>query len=170
MSYAPKDMISAIKQGDQELVRSIVNASPELLHIETPLGSWLHIATDKGQKAIVELLLELGIDVNVQGGPSKNTPLNVAAYTGNLELVNFFLGRNAVLDVSEPDKNPLFAAIHGGHKRVVELLLEAGVDYRVRYTGATMSDMGAIEFAQEWGQGEIAEIIKEHQAHSEPKR
>ena len=30
----------------------------------------------------------------------------------------------------------------------------------VRYTGATMKDMGAIEFAQEWGREEIAEIIR----------
>ena len=160
MKYSPKDMITAIKDGNVELVRLIISAEPELLHLNTPLGSWLHIATEKGQTEIVELLLELGMDVNVQGGPSKNMPINVAAYLGNLGLVNLFLDKNVVFDVSEPDRNPLFAAIHGGHIDVAAVLLNAGIDANVRYSGATMRNMGAAEFALEWGQIEIAEMIK----------
>ena len=162
MKYAIKDLNSAIKSGDIQLVELILKANPDLLHLQTPLGSWLHIATDCGNKDMVKLLLRLGLDVNVQGGTSKRTPLNVASYSGNVELVKFLIDCGASFDVSEPDRNPLFAAIHGGHKEVVEILLNAGIDIDARYTGTTMRDMGAVDFAQEWGRQDIADLIERH--------
>lgn len=158
----PKDIISAIKSGDVDFVGEALKGNKKLLNLITPLGSWLHIATEQGQRQIVELLVDLGLDVNVQGGPSGVTPLNTAAYEGNSDLLAYFLEKNAVLDVSEPDRNPLFAAIHAGHKNIVELLLKADIDTKVKYTGKTMKDMDAIGFAHEWGRTEIAEIIKVH--------
>lgn len=70
------------------------------------------------------------------------------------------------MDISEPDRNPLFAAIHAGHKNIVELLLKTGIDTTVKYTGKSMKDMDAIAFAYEWGRKEIAEMIKEHNRHA----
>ena len=160
--YTPKDVIAAIKSGDVGLVEKMLNGNDQLLHLVTPLGSWLHIATEQGQREIVELLVSLGIDVDVRGGPSNATPLNAAAYEGNADLLNYFLGKNAVMDLSEPDRNPLFAAIHAGHKGIVELLLKAGIDAEVRYAGETMKDMDAIAFAIEWGRAEIADMIEAH--------
>ncbi|MGR5195350.1 ankyrin repeat domain-containing protein [Vibrio rotiferianus] len=160
--HSAKNVMAAIKSGDLGEVEKILSGDDELLHLITPLGSWLHIATEQGQKKIVELLMELGIDVNVKGGPSGATPLNTAAYEGNLDLLTYFLERNAMMDISEPDRNPLFAAIHAGHKSIVELLLEAGIDTKVKYTGESMKDMDAISFAHEWGRKEIAEMISEH--------
>ncbi|MEW8050538.1 MAG: ankyrin repeat domain-containing protein [Candidatus Thiodiazotropha sp.] len=160
--YKPKDVITAIKSGDVSSVKMMLDGNEELLHLLTPLGSWLHIATEQGQKEVVELLVNLGIDVNVQGGPSNATPLNTAAYEGNADLLQYFLEKNAVMDLSEPDRNPLFAAIHAGHKKIVELLLEAGIDTKVKYTGETMQDMDATAFACEWGRAEIANLIKAH--------
>lgn len=157
--YTPKDVIAAIKSGNIDLVEQALSDNNKLLHLETPLGTWLHIATEQGQKKIVELLVNLGIDVNVKGGPSSVTPLNTAAYEGNVDLLTYFLEKNAELDLSEPDKNPLFAAIHAGHKNIVELLLKAGIDTTVKYTGQTMKEMDAIGFANEWGRSEIAELI-----------
>ena len=160
--YTPKDVIVAIKSGDVGLVEKMLNGNDKLLHLVTPLGSWLHIATEQGKREIVELLVNLGIDVNVRGGPSSATPLNTAAYEGNAHLLNYLLENNAVMDLSEPDRNPLFTAIHAGHKTIVELLLKAGIDTEVKYTGETMKDMDAIAFAYEWGRAEIADIVKAH--------
>lgn len=158
----PKDVIAAIKAGDDERVRSMLGGNRELLHLKTPLGSWLHIATEQGQSTIVKSLIELGLDVNVKGGPSDITPLNIAAYKGNIELCDYFIDQGSELDVSEPDRNPLFGAIHGGHKDIVNRLLKADIDTEVSYTGQTMSNMDAIDFAREWGREEIVELLKAH--------
>ncbi|WP_426303941.1 ankyrin repeat domain-containing protein [Acidovorax facilis] len=163
MAYTPKDMMFSIRGGDAKAVETILSTSPELLNLETPLGSWLHIAVDKNQKQIVELLLGAGLDINVRGGPSKNTALNVAAYCGHSGMVDFLLSKGAILDVSEPDRNPLFAAIHGGHQGIVQILLNAGIDASIKYSGSTMKNMGAVDFAREWGRNEIAELIQQYE-------
>ena len=160
--YTARDVLSKIEEGDVEGVQQILEGEPRLLNLSTPLGSWLHIATRNGQESIARLLVRMGIDVNVKGGPSGKSPLNVAAYEGNADLVSFYLKSGAKMDISEPDRNPLFAAIHGGHKHIAEILLRAGIDTEVRYTGRTMRDMDAIEFANEWGQDEIASIVRSY--------
>ncbi|HCG7308512.1 TPA: ankyrin repeat domain-containing protein [Vibrio parahaemolyticus] len=160
--HSAKDVMAAIKSGDVSEVEKILSGDDKLLHLITPLGSWLHIATEQGQEKIVELLVDLGIDVNVQGGPSNATPLNTAAYEGNADLLIYFLEKRAVMDISEPDRNPLFAAIHAGHKDIVELLLKAGINTRIKYTGQSMKDMDAMAFAHEWGRTEIMEKLKLH--------
>lgn len=159
INFSPKDIYEAIRVGDIKQIKQIFNANIELLNLKTPLGSWLHIATQHGQTQIVEYLVNMGVDVNVQGGSSNSNSLNVAAQEGNVELLEYFLKKGAVIDVSEPDRNPLFSAIHNGHINAVELLIEAGVDTSVKYTGQTMINMDAIEFAKEWGRIDIAELI-----------
>ena len=58
-------------------------------------------------------------------------------------------------------RNPLFGAIYGGHKEVVELLVEKGIDISIRYTGETIKNMNAYEYAREFVQTEIAEYLKQ---------
>lgn len=162
MEHTPKEVFEAIKLGDIGLIKDMLANNEALLHLVTPLGTWLHIATANGQNEIAKRLVEFGIGVNVQGGPSNATPLKTAAYRGNTALLNYFLEHKAVMDTSEPERNPLFAAIHAGHINIAERLLAAGIDTKVSYTGATMRDMDAIAFAHEWGRTEIAEIITAH--------
>lgn len=57
-------------------------------------------------------------------------------------------------------RNPLFGAIYGGHKEVVDLLVEKGIDISIRYTGENMKNMNAYEYAKEFGKTEIAEYLK----------
>lgn len=65
----------------------------------------------------------------------------------------------AEIDVSEPERNPLFGAICAANKEIVNLLLDAGMDTSIKYTGQNMKDMSAYEFAKERGQLEIADLI-----------
>lgn len=158
----PKDVITAIKTGDIELLEIALKDNEKLLKLATPLGSWLHIATEKGQSSVVEFLLNLGIDINVKGGPSSVTPLNTAAYEGYIDILDLFLAKGAEMDVSEPDRNPLFAAIHAGHIDVAKKLLEHGIDATVKYSGQSMQDMDAIAFCAEWGRKDIAKLIEKY--------
>lgn len=64
------------------------------------------------------------------------------------------------MDIEEPVRNPLFAAIYAGSKSVVELLVERGAEYKIRYYGDSMKGMDACDFAIERGQLEIAEYLR----------
>lgn len=65
-----------------------------------------------------------------------------------------------MIDTSEPERNPLFSAIYGGHLDIIKCLVKNGIYITIKYTGETMKNMGAYEFAIERGQVEIAEYLK----------
>lgn len=151
----------AIKDGDTDKVVTLLQSNPGLLDVQTPFGSWLHVAASFGKLEIVKLLLKLGINVNARGGTFNGGAINLAASGGHLDVAKCLLDSGAVLDVSEPERNPLFAGIYGGHVEIVKLFLERGIDVTVRYTGSSMNNMDAYGFALERGEEEIAELLKE---------
>jgi len=125
----------------------------------TPFGSWLHVAADFGNLELTKALVASGADVNQRGGTFGGTPINLAAYKGHREVIEFLVGCGAELDESEPERNPLFSAIHGGHIEIVRLLLNAGMNHRISYTGESMENMDALAFARERGQSDIAALL-----------
>ena len=76
----------------------------------------------------------------------------------------FFSIMAQALDVSEPERNPLFGAILKGHTGIAKLLVDRGIDINVQYTGESMKDMDALAFAREWGRSDIAEYLLAHGA------
>lgn len=68
-----------------------------------------------GKLAIVKKLIELGAEVNMPGGVYGGGALNEAASAGNIDIVRYLLSCGAEMDVSEPERNPLFGAIGNGH-------------------------------------------------------
>jgi uncharacterized protein len=156
-----KSIRSAIKTGDAGTVLKLIAANGDEVHRTTPFGTWLHVASSHGQLGIVKLLVELGSDVNAAGGILGGNALNAAASAGHIDVVEHLLEKGAVMDTSDPQKNPLFSAIYGGHVSIVKLLLASGIDKGVRYTGSSMSDMGAEAFARERGQSEIVKLLSE---------
>ena len=65
------------------------------------------------------------------------------------------------MDTSQPDRNPLFAAIYGGNLEIVKLLVENDIELSIKYSGENMDEMDAYAFAVERGQTEIAEYLKQ---------
>ena len=127
----------------------------------TPFGTWLHLAILRGQPEIAKYLIDAGVDVNQNSGISDSNSLHVAASHGALEMLKYVHAKGATFDTSEPTRNPLFGAIYGGHKHVVKFLLDNRIDYAVKYTGKSMTNMDAIAFAMERGQTEIAKMIRD---------
>ncbi|GLV66966.1 hypothetical protein Bmyc01_56350 [Bacillus mycoides] len=82
-----------------------------------------------------------------------------AATEGEIGIVEYLFDNGAILDVSDPNRNPLFSAIYGGHLDIVKYLVQNGIDITVKYTGDTMKDMEAYEFVIERGQTEIDEYL-----------
>ena len=88
-------------------------------------------------------------------------PFKSGSRRGDLEIVKYLIETGAELDVSLANRNPLFGAIYGGHKEVVEFLVEKGIDISIRYTGESIKNLDAYEYAREFGQTEIAEYLKQ---------
>ncbi|TYQ15989.1 UNVERIFIED_CONTAM: FOG: Ankyrin repeat [Acetivibrio alkalicellulosi] len=155
-----KEIRIAIKQGNVEKVMELIDSNKEIINLMTPFGTWLHVAASHGKLEIIKYLVNSGLDVNIKGGTFNAGAINRAASEGHLEIVKYLITCGAELDISEPDRNPLFAAIYGGHGEIVELLIDSGINTTVKYTGENMSDMDAYAFAIERGQKEIAELLK----------
>ena len=150
---------SEIKSGNTNSVIRIIDSNPSILQMITPFGSWLHVAVSFGNLELVKHLVTLGCDINQRSGTFNSAPINHAASNGYIDIVVFLLEKGASLDVSKPERNPLFAAIYGGHIEIVELLIKSGIDYLVRYSGESMKNVDAYAFAVERGQLEIATLL-----------
>jgi hypothetical protein len=161
-----KQIREAIKAGDCETAKGLIDADPRQLHVMTVFGTWMHVAAARDQVELVEWLVSRGADVNARGGIAGATPLHDAASEGHTRTIKYLLSVGAVMETYEPHVNPLFAAVHGGHKDVVRLLLDRGIDATIRYTGERMKDTDAAAFARLWGWTEIAEIIEAHVGRS----
>lgn len=155
-----KEIRTAIKQGDVDRTMALIGSDKERLHLMTLFGTWLHVAAELGKLQIVQRLVEAGLDIDAYGGVAGGTPLHLAASDGHIDVVRYLLSRGAMLDVSEPERNPLFGAIHWGHTEIAKLLIDSGIDISVKYTGETMRNMDALAFAKEWGRSDIAALLK----------
>lgn len=156
-----KAIRAAILAGDVQQVRSLIVGSADALHHMTPFGTWLHVAAKSGRLDVVQALISLGADINARGDTFGGTPINLAASYGKAQAVRVLLDSGAELDVDEPEENPFFGAIHCGNSEIAKMLLESGIDFRVRYTGESMKSMDAEAFARERGQTDIANYLAE---------
>ncbi|KIK54071.1 hypothetical protein GYMLUDRAFT_138510, partial [Collybiopsis luxurians FD-317 M1] len=85
-----------------------------------------------GNEAVVQLFLEKGADVNVQGGEYGNA-LQAAVYNGNEAVVQLLLESGADINPQgNANGNALQAAARWGNEAVVQLLLEKGADINVQ--------------------------------------
>ena len=160
-----KEVRKAIKNGELQEVVRILGSDQSRLQMDTPFGSWLHMAAAHGRLDIARWLVMQGCDVNPVGGIGSRRPIDEAAAEGHVHVVRFLIDSGATLDTSDPVRNPLFAAIVGGasdsHTAVAKLLIASGIDTKVKYNGQTMKDMDALAFAREWGRADIAELLEE---------
>lgn len=157
---AHKAIRDAIRVGETGAALELIGAKPEHLRAITPFGTWLHVACSFGNLELVTALVEMGADINVRSGVFGGSAINEAASKGHRSIVQYLLEQGAQLDTSDPERNPLFAAIYGGHKEIVALLVSAGINCQIKYTGQSMKDMDAYAFAVERGQKDIASYLE----------
>lgn len=155
-----KDIRTAFKNGDNTKIKMLTGNDKEILNMTTAFGTQIHVAADFGNLEMVEYLLNLGIDINIEGGTFEGAAINTASSAGNVEIVKYLLDKGAKLDISTAYKNPLFGAIYNGHMDVVVLLVEAGIDVSIKYNGENIKDMNAYEYARAFGQTEIADYLR----------
>lgn len=155
-----KNIRSAVKKGELDTLKDLLQKDIDMLTWMTPFGTWLHVAAAHGHLEIVKFLIKAGLDSNAQRGTFSTNALERAAAKGHLEIADYLISQNIEMDTTEPDRNPLFAAIYGGHLDIVKLLVRNNIDLSINYSSETMKDMDAYSFAIERGQTEIAEYLK----------
>lgn len=93
-------------------------------------GEMLWEAARHNQEAVVQMLLDSGIDVNAAQHMCRLLPgcaLSTAAAQGNVRMVRRLLDRGADVNLQTTKHgSPIEAAARGGHEDVVEILLEYG--------------------------------------------
>jgi ankyrin repeat protein len=155
-----KAAYDAIRNSDLDTLTGLLNSKPEIVRAMTPFGPLLHVAARDGREKMIDLLIERGADLEARGGTFGGTALNMAASSAQFDAARLLLRLGAEMDVSEPERNPLFGAIYSGSLEIVKLLVEHGVDITVAYTGNSMKNMDASAFALEREQGKIVQFLR----------
>jgi len=128
-----KALVRAIKSGDAALLSTLLSSKliSFLLNPEANtnmLNALLIEACDGGSKAVVEVLLERGADVNGRNQHG-DTPLIGASGLGSPEVVKLLLDRGADPNGTESHGvSPLMMASMRGSCEVAKLLLDRGAD------------------------------------------
>ncbi len=154
----------AVLMGSHEIAKLLIDAGADVDINFTGLNL-LHISgLYAGNKAVTELLIAHGLDVNAMSmasGETKGaTPLHVAAGKGNIEATEVLIRNGAELEarLSENQNTPLHLTVRNNQKAAVELLIYEGADVnaKTRY-GETPLDIGISK-----GLDEIVDLLRKH--------
>ena len=160
---------SASYHGRLEMVRMLlshgVNSNATNHRGETAL----HVMSrcrhhSKDSVRVAELLLQRGIDVNMQD-KDRDSPLHSAAYNGKLEIIRVLLKHGATANAkNDRDETPLHQVSQGEYEsqadgvRIAQLLLDRGV-----YVNAQdKNGVTPLHLASWCGKLEIARLLAEH--------
>ena len=113
-----------------------------------------------GHLALVQLLLEKGFPL---AGPNGAMPLQPAAISGHVEMLQFFLARGADVNIADSGgRTALHCAAQGDHAAAAALLIESGADINATDSrGRTPLDS-----AQRLGSAAVDKLLREHGAKS----
>jgi len=148
-----KSFFQAVCEGDAAAVEAHLIASPGLIRAKDDGATPLHQAAFNNQRAVVDLLLDHGADINAKDDRHQATPTGWANERGHVEMVRHLAARGARIDLpraaafgllervmelldADPSAintsggfgTPLHEASVWGHPRIVEVLLARGGD------------------------------------------
>lgn len=122
----------AAQANDLAALKKIMAISKDRNVVDSYGNGLLHYAVSKGNKDMVEYLLDEGLNPN-KLNQFGNFPLSVAVYKGHTDVVKLLLQRGAqtkVNDYAYGGLTPLHIAASTGNIGMAEVLLNAGADIR----------------------------------------
>ena len=154
----------AVSLGQADIVKLLIDAGADankkfegmnLLHVAALYG---------GNKAVAELLIAEGLDVNAKcaarGRAKDITPLHAAAGKDNIEFAEVLIKNGAELDakVFENHYTPLHVAVRNSKKAAAELLIAKGAAVNAK----TKSGETSLDLAISNGYEELADLLRKH--------
>ena len=129
------------------------------------LDADLRIAASKGETEMINLLLELGADIEAKNYDG-NTALMYAAFWGKTEMVNLLLKRGANIEAKNDNGNTaLMYAAYGGKTETVTRLLELGANIEAKDNDGNT----ALMYAADRGKIDTVVQLLEYNANIETK-
>lgn len=166
---AIKAMKGAVRTGDVATVRQVGAEHPEVVsYVLRPLGTLLHTAARYPSTAMLQALLDLGVDRHHKIKGRFENALAQAASSGHVDNVRFLHEAGVEMDTgNNQTADPLWRACHAyvrpasraGSGPVAQYLLDAGIPI-VRYPATVRTGtLDAIDFAWLQGARHIARAI-----------
>ena len=127
-ALSQQELHKAAYKGDIELVRKLLKNNPDPNERDTFGGTALHAAMFQKNVAVIQILIDHGFDVNVQGLSNGYTPLHDAVWANNLSAVKLLLKHGAKVDIKGKDGlTPYAKAKQEGRDEIVEYFNSKGI-------------------------------------------
>ena len=117
----------ALRDGDVKTVQKYLDAG---LSPNEQFFTWtaIQIAANKGQLAVVKLLVEKGADINYKHPVTKMTSFQLAAYENYPEVVKYLASKGADINAKLRGDISIIRALRDeGNTEMVDLLISLGV-------------------------------------------
>ena len=154
-------IVEAVRDGDQEAVRSLLEEQVDVNASQADGATALHWAAHRDDQETGELLIGAGADVNAVNDYGV-TPLSLASTNGSPWMVERLLRAGADPNTAQPSgETPLMTAARTGSVEAVRALLIHGakVSTRERLRGQT-----ALMWAVSENHSDVAQVLIEHGA------
>jgi ankyrin repeat protein len=140
----------------------IAIALVSMLGISSPASAGgIHVAADKGDLVMVQLLLASDSSLADSRDDEGMTPLHYAALNGNGDLMHTLLANRASIDAKDGSgQTPLHMAVVFHNTRAVQILLDAGANVNA----ADSNGQTALHVAAMNGFKDIAQMLMVHGA------
>jgi ankyrin repeat protein len=144
----------AAEEGHLGMIEVLLEAGADIDAVKNNRTA-LFLATSRGNKEAVALLLDRGADANARGGDHSSAILE-ASSQGNKEIVDLLIEKGADVNaIAVEGYTALQKASIKGHKEIVELLIDRGADVNAKgYFYGT-----GIQAASRNGHKEIVELL-----------